>query len=66
MMQRERGKKKETRAKTEKGAVGKIGGRKRAVPGRERAANEKRQRGSKLSIKQEKAKGKARESRHQN
>ena len=65
MMQRERAKK-ETRAKTEKGAVGKIGGRKRAVPGRERAANEKRQRGSKLSNKQEKAKGKAQESRHQN
>ena len=66
LMQRERGKKKETRAKTEKGAVGKIGGRKRAAPGRERAANEKRQRGSKLSNKQEKAKGKAQESRHQN
>ena len=36
------------------------------MPGRERAANEKRQRGSKLSNKQEKAKGKAQESRHQN
>ena len=46
MMQRERGKKKEARAKTEKGAVGKIGGRKRAVPGRERAANEKGREGA--------------------
>ena len=62
-MQRERDKQKD---KSKKGqAVGKIGGRKRAVPGRERAANEKRQRGSKLSNKQEKAKGKAQESRHQ-
>ena len=66
-MQRERGKKRETRAKTEKGAVGKIGGRKRAVPGREKSGGKrKRQRGSKLSNKQEKAKGKAQESRHQN
>ena len=40
------GQKKETRAKTEKGAVGKIGGRKRAAPGRERAANEKGREGA--------------------
>ena len=45
MMQRE-GAKKDTRAKKEKGAVGKIGGRKRAVPGRERAANEKGREGA--------------------
>ena len=64
MMQRERGKKK-TRAKTEKGAVGKIGGPKRAVPGPDKAANEKRQRGSKLSNTQEKAIGKAQEFKHQ-
>ena len=65
-MQRERGKQKDKNKNNKVRAVGSIGGRKRAVPGRERAANEKRQRGSKLSNKQEKAKGKAQESRHQN
>ena len=59
LMQRERDKQKDKSKQKQVWAVGKIGGRKRAVPGRKRAANEKRQRGSKLSNKQEKAKGKA-------
>ena len=41
-------------------AVDKIGGRKRAVPGRERAANEKRQRGSKRATNRRKQKVKHR------
>ena len=46
-MQPERGNKNETIAKNKKArAVGQIGGRKRAVPGRERAANEKGREGA--------------------
>ena len=66
-MQRERGKK-DTKAKKKKfGRSAKSVGRKRAVPGREKSGGKrKRQRGSELSNKQEKTKGKVQESRHQN
>ena len=46
LMQRERGKKRDKSKKEKVRAVGKIGGRKRAVPGRERAANEKGREGA--------------------
>ena len=46
MMQRERGKKETEAEKKKVRAVGEIGGRKRAVPGRERAANEKGREGA--------------------
>ena len=45
-MQRERGKKRDKSKEEKVRAVGKIGGRERAVPGRERAANEKGREGA--------------------
>ncbi len=46
LMQREKDKQKDKSKKQKGRAVGKIGGRKRAVPGRERAANEKGREGA--------------------
>ena len=46
LMQRERDKQKDKNKKQKGRAVGKIGGRKRAVPGPERVANEKGREGA--------------------
>ena len=64
-MQRERDKKRDN-SKNKVRAVDKIGGTEAGGAGSGKGGKRKRQRGSKLSNKQEKAKGKAQESRHQN
>ena len=60
-MQRERGKKRHKSKKDKVQAVGKIGGTEAGGAGSGKGGKRKRQRGSKLSNKQEKAKGKAEE-----